>query len=255
MNSHELLELCLSVSGSFENGDPAYDAITGNSDGMGISVGVLQWNAGAGSLAVLLSKIIQYSSSETVNAFFTNGEDVASMARMSPTQALQYTREHFLQGEALTPVAVQEWQGLISSEPGIKAQVDLATNGILAHAIHLAQQYTPTVNSRDICFFFDILTQSGGMGNSRGSVQPCNLAQANYLTAIQVAQSKSPKTAQYWTTVCQNDSQARLLLHYAYHRALLSRPDYQWDGLSRRGAIACRGGVVHGCWFDFSTLP
>lgn len=256
MEQQELLKLCLTVSGSFENGDPAYDALTGNGDGMGISVGILQWNAGTGTLAQLLNKIIQYSSAETVNAFFDNGEDVASLTQMPASHAKQYIESHFLRdGINLTAEAVQEWQGLLSSEPGIKAQVDLAVNGILAKAVALARSYTPTSNARDICFFYDILTQSGGMSNSRGSVTPLtNLAQIPYQNALQFAQTKSSKTAQYWGSVCSKDAQAQLLLHYAYQRALLSRPEYVWDGLSRRGTIACLGGVVHGQWFDLSKV-
>lgn len=254
--SRETLELCLQISGSFENGDPAYDAITGNFDGMGISVGLLQWNAGTGSLAVLIRKIIELSSAETVNAFFSNGEDVASIAQMAAGAAKQFCIQNFLiDGQTVSPQAIMDWQALLQSEPGVQAQIDLAVNGVLAKATLLAGQYVPAPNMRDISFFFDITTQSGGMGNRRGTVPPlADPSATTHQEAIQMAQAKSLKTAQYWTQVCQNDAQARLLLHYAYQRALLSRPEYVWDALSRRGAIACRGGVVHGSWFDFTGL-
>lgn len=257
MSDQETLELCLRISGSFENGDPAYDAITGNFDGCGISVGILQWNAGTGSLSTLLSRMIQYSSTQTINAFFSNGEDVASIAQMTAQQAKQFVLSNFTKdGMNLTQQAVMDWQGLLQSEPSIQAQVDLATNGVLAKAVNLATQYCPqTCNMRDTAFFFDLVTQSGGMSNSRGSVPP--VTDPNHLTyaqAIQFAYQKSAKAAKHWEKTCESDSHAQLLLHYAFQRALLSRPEYVWDALSRRGAIACRGGVVHGAWFDFSDL-
>lgn len=258
MSQQEMLEACLQISGSFENGDPAYDALTGNFDGMGMSVGILQWNAGAGTLALLIQNIIQKSSTETVNAFFANGEDVASIAQMSPQQAKQFVITSFTKdGMHLTPQAIQDWQQMLQSDPSMQSQVELATNGILSKALTLAGTYTQTSNMRDIAFFFDLVTQSGGMGNSRGKVAPLtDLSQSSWEQAIQFTQAKSAKSADYWQKVCQTDTQAKLLLHYAYQRALLSRPEYVWAALSRRGAIACRGGVVNGSWFDFSqSLP
>jgi hypothetical protein len=56
MDDKGLLELCLKISGSFENGAPDYHGVTGNFDGQGISVGVLQWNAGQGSLQIAALK-------------------------------------------------------------------------------------------------------------------------------------------------------------------------------------------------------
>lgn len=259
MSQQEMLESCLQISGSFENGDPAYDAITGNFDGMGMSVGILQWNAGTGTLAMLLQKMIQNAGGiEPINAFFANGENVASIAQMAPAQAKQFVITSFTKdGMHLTPQAIQDWQQMLQADFSIAAQLDMAVNGVLAKAMTLAGQFTQTLNMRDIAFFFDLVTQSGGMANSRGSVTPLlDPNQSTWQQAIAFTQSKSAKSAEYWQTVCATDTQARILLHYAYQRALLSRPEYTWAALSRRGAIACRGGVVNGSWFDFSqSLP
>lgn len=254
--NQETLELCLRISGAFENGDPAYDALTGNFDGCGMSVGILQWNAGTGSLCTLIGKMIQNSSAESVNAFFSNEENVASLSQMTAQQAKQFVLTNFTGDNMnLTPQAIMDWQALLQTEFSIQAQVDMAVNGVLAKAMSLASHYTQTNNLRDISFFFDLVTQSGGMSNSRGSVTPlADISQSSYRQGIEFAQQKSPMAAKHWTSVCEQDAQAQLLLHYAYQRALLSRPEYIWDSMSRRGAIACRGGVVHGAWFDFSTL-
>ena len=256
MENKELLELCLKISGSFENGDPAYDALTGNSDGEGISVGILQWNAGAGSLATLIQHIIDLSSAEAVNAFFSNGEDVASIAQMSAGQAKQFCIQSFLSGVNVTSQGIQDWQSFLQSDASVQAQIDLATNSVLSKAMNLAAQFSPNTNNlRDIAYFFDVVTQQGGMQNQRGSVSPlADAAQSTKAQAIQMAQQHSAKTAEYWSQVTGQDTQASILLHYAYQRALLGRAEYVWDTLSRRGAIACRGGVVHGSWFDFSQL-
>ena len=256
MNNKEILELCLRISGSFENGDPAYDAITGNFDGCGISVGVLQWNAGTGSLSNLIKHTIGYSSQEEVNSFFSNGEDVAGIAYMTAQQAKQFVLTNFTKDNLnLTQQAIMDWQAMLQSDASVQAQVELATNGVLAKAMRLSSQYCPqTVDMRDTSFFFDLVTQSGGMSNSRGSVPPLTDQQLTYQKAIDMASQKSPKTAKHWESVCLMDPHAQILLHYAFQRALLSRPEYIWDALSRRGTIACRGGVVLGSWFDFSEV-
>jgi hypothetical protein len=56
-----------------------------------------------------------------------------------------------------------------------------------------------------------------------------------------------------WDAASSDDALAQLLLHYAYQRSILSKPEYIWDALSRRGAIACRVGIVHGMHLDFTS--
>jgi hypothetical protein len=57
-----------------------------------------------------------------------------------------------------------------------------------------------------------------------------------------------------WKTNSSSDQLAQLLLHYAYARSMFANPQFQWDTLSRRGTIACRGGVVHEATLDFTSI-
>ena len=64
----------------------------------------------------------------------------------------------------------------------------------------------------------------------------------------------SPNTYAIWQAATSGDRMARLLLYYGHARAMLGNPTYLWDALSRRGSIACRGGVVHATKVDFTLL-
>jgi hypothetical protein len=254
--SKELLDTCLSITGAYENGKLAYDGLSGNFDGMGISCGVLQWNPGTGSLGShLLAKVIELSGAEAVDSFFS--VPVSSLATMSAPDQLIFITTHFLTGKDITTEGKTQWKAFLSSEPSVNAQVSLAENGVLASAMKLADQYISdgANNARVVAFFFDLVTQSGGMKNSRGSVDPyVEGDEVVSQAAIIAAQPYSQKTADLWTAAIQAEPLANLLLHYAYKRALLSRPEYVWDALSRRGAIACRGGLVHGKMFNFTQV-
>ena len=254
--SKEILDTCLHISGSYENGSPAYDGLTGNFDKQGMSVGVLQWNAGQGSLGTLLAKIAELSSVEEIDGYFE--VPVSSMIEMSPNDQKQFVMENFLpDGMKLTPEASAQWKSFLATQPSIDAQVELASSGVLAKAVKYADQYVSngSENPRVIAFFFDIVTQSGGMKNSRGSVAPYSEGDVIVSQdAVEFAKTKSAKTAALWTGIIASDPLANLLLHYAYQRALLSKPEYVWDALSRRGAIACRTGVVHGKLFDITQV-
>lgn len=254
--SKELLDTCLSITGAYENGKLAYDGLSGNFDGMGISCGVLQWNPGTGSLGEhLLAKVIELSGAEAIDSFFS--VPVSSLATMKTADQLAFITTNFLDGKNITPTGKTQWKAFLASEPSVNAQVELAEHGVLASAIKLADQYVAngSSNSRVVAFFFDLVTQSGSMGNSRGHVDPyVEGDEVVSQAAIIAAQASSQKTADLWTAAIQAEPLANLLLHYAYKRALLSRPEYVWDALSRRGAIACRGGVVHGKMFDFTQV-
>jgi hypothetical protein len=91
------------------------------------------------------------------------------------------------------------------------------------------------------------------MQNSKGSVEPAT-GDVDVSGILNFAQSKDLKCAGIWEIATQDDPKARLLLHYAYERSKLSNPQYVWDACSRRGSIACRGGIVHETTINFTNL-
>jgi len=260
-----VIETCLGVSGSFEggNGTPNWGLIAGDSDQQGISCGALQWNVGTGSLNPLIQKAKGY---DGANPKFQAIYDLA--AKPTP-DALAWVRQRWIDPKSvkrgLTSEAKALWVEFLHTPGSIRAQQDLAQD-ILTSATNEIAKFLPFIpdastNLRVQTFFFDVHVQQGSLSkklkDGRRKPDPLTgLAGATPTRALDFAAAQGKtKTADVWRAALgAGDPLTSVLLHYAYERALLARPEYQWDTLSRRGTIACRMGYVHGTKFDFTQV-
>lgn len=256
------LDTCLSISSFFEGSvfSPRYDNLTGNFDNAGISVGTLQWAAGPGSLSHLLDKCLENMDEDKANFYFKEFGDsvITNMSKMNGTAAKNYSLAYFLDANGkFLPNAKTAWKSFLLDEDVIKTQRQLAKDDILDKAYNLVAKFTPgeEQNIRCISFFFDIVVQSGGMKNSRGSVEPVSLEGATSFTnAISEALAHGKSwTADKWRNAVDTEDIAKYLLHYAYERAQLSLPQWRWNTLARRGTIATRWGYVNGTKIDLTS--
>jgi len=250
-----LLATCLAVSGAFENGGGAsYDTVSGNFDGNGLSIGILQWNAGEGTLQQLLVQISQSMTWVTMQTFFKSS--IQQLATSNPHDGIQFCLDHYIEAGTtkVDPAALALWQTFLTQPDSIAAQKALAQQTVLSHAKRLVTQYTPSyVNRvRPYAFFFDVCTQEGGMAVGHTVVPPVTSI-PDISDVMAFAQAHDPKCASLWQTAVQGDSLAQVLLHYGYARAMLAFPQYQWDTCSRRGTIACRQGIVHETSVDLTS--
>lgn len=258
LDDKSLLELCVKVSGGFENGGGAsYTSLTGNFDGQGLSVGILQWNAGQGTLQILLQKIGKSMGWDEAQSYFKS--DIQHLSTLRSADAIQFCLDHYItEGSThVDPGAAASWQSFLATPYSMQAQLEMATDGVLSHAKTLVATFAPAYadHVRPYAFFFDLVTQSGGMRNKRGHVDPiAAVAQSDYQPALDMAHEKSQKCAGIWEMTLSTDPIAQLLLYYALKRSGLSDPEYAWDALSRRGSIACRGGVVHAAVVNFTSV-
>lgn len=249
MDDKSLLELCVRVSGAFENGAGAsYTALTGNFDGQGMSAGILQWNAGQGSLQPLVLQIGNTMGWDKAQTFFKS--DIHHFAVLHPAEAIQWSLDHYIAtgSKDLDPTARTCWTNFLSTPESQAAQIDIATKGILARSKVLAAKFCPDypTSTRVLSFFFDLVTQSGGMQNKSGAVAAIPSGQTvDASDVLAFAHTQNLKCAGIWEVATQNDPKASLLLHYAYERSKLSNPQFIWDACSRRGTIGCRSGYVH----------
>lgn len=262
MDDKTLLETCLEVTGRFENSTETYNRVSGNSDGMGISAGILQWNAGQGTLQILLNEIGSNMGWTKAQTFFKS--DIHSFASMSPADAIQFAKDHYIvnDGTQIAPAAAACWASFLNQPESIAAQQDLAIKGPLTRSKALAVQYVPTFSDRvrPVAFFFDLVNQDGGMSKRINgtwvSVPAVSVDQAtSWQAANAFASVTDSRCAAAWTPVLNNgDALSRYLLHYAWERAKWVRPQYIWDTVSRRGTIACRVGRVHETPINFTQL-
>jgi hypothetical protein len=247
-----LLETCLRITGGFENGF-SYQGVTGGFDGEGLSVGVLQWNAGAGTLSQLLRTISLSLGWAKMDAFFPHG-GMEALADALPHEAIQMCLDRFLVSghpSVVDPTAKAAWEALLSTPEAIAAQNTLAKNGIYASAKRMAAFYfagEDATNPRTIAFFFDLAVQQGYMHGIPGTTNP------DIAAALQFTRTKYPEVAERWQAIASTDPLAKSLLYYGFERARLGKVAYWWGCLSRRGSIACRVGIVEGSQVDFTAI-
>src|SRR5271155_3040102 len=171
----QLLELCLKVSGGFESGTgPSYTTLTGNFDGMGMSAGILQWNAGQGTLQTLVTNIGTAMGWGKAKSFFSS--DISVFAQLKPAAGIQWCLDHYIVsgGKSVDPDAAAKWVNFLSQPESVAAQVSIASNGILGHAKREVAAYAPDYvnDTRPYAFFFDLVTQEGGMTVGKQTVPP-----------------------------------------------------------------------------------
>ncbi len=247
IDDKSLLDLCLQTSGSFENGKPSYSALTGNDDGQGISCGILQWAAGQGSLQTLLQLIGTNMGWQKAQTFFSS--DIEHFAYLKPADAIEFCLDHYIASGStkLDPAAAAKWVDFLNQPESIAAQVQLATTVEVARSKSLVAKYcSESVDKiRPYAFFFDVITQEGGMIKHGVAVPVAPLGNAAWQPALDLAHTKDLKCAGIWESILNSDQLAQQLMYYAYARANMGNPLYVWDALSRRGTIACRSGIVH----------
>ncbi len=259
LDDKSLLELCLKVSGGFESGTgPSYTSLTGNFDGQGMSAGILQWNAGQGTLQQLVKNIAANMGGwDKPQTFFSSS--IQQFAQTNGPQGVAWVLDHYIVsgGKDVEPGAKARWVNFLVQPESVAAQVAMASAGVLGHAKREVAAYAPGYAdcSRPYVFFFDLVTQEGGMTAGHHTVPPIPAGQTPDVTdALAFAAQNSIRCHDLWASVAASDSEAALLLHYAYSRAMLANPTYAWDACSRRGTIACRKGVVHEALLDFTPI-
>lgn len=184
---------------------------------------------------------------------------ITNMSKMDAAQAKNFALANFINmNNSLKPDAAAAWKAFLLDPNVLATQKQVIKDDILAKAYKLAEQFVPwdSENLRVISFFFDIVVQSGGMSNSRGSVSP--VAQGDYPSyelAIQASKDQGMTwVPQKWTEATDAEEISKTLLHYAYERAQLSLAQWRWNTLARRGTIATRWGYVNKTKIDLTSM-
>src|SRR5271163_348997 len=145
LDNKSLLELCLKVSGGFESGrGPSYTSLTGNFDGQGMSAGILQWNAGQGTLQALVRLIGNAMGWDKAKTFFSS--DIQAFSQLpAGAPAIAWCLDKYIASGSknLDPSAAQRWSIFLGQPESIAAQVQIASNGVLAHAQREVNAYAP----------------------------------------------------------------------------------------------------------------
>ena len=248
-------ETALKVTGHFEDSDDPMGAVSGDFDDMGISLGVLQWNIGKGSLQPLVKRI---GRAKVVGAMPVYGADLWNACNSAIPQGLAIVRGWQV-GKKLRRPVYAELKAFTHGGPFVDQQIaaadDVATRA-LAAAEAWAAQDGGTADKWLFCWFFDLITQNGGLKNvthddvtafigatGTSAVDDVICDWLAERTSNDAGYRDSHRNAELWRNKVPAD---RLILFVAsYMRALESRTEYRGDTLNRKGTIALGEGWVH----------
>ncbi len=224
---------CLALTGSFETGKGIPDCfagLSGDFDGQGMSLGVLQWNFGQDTLQPLLRDMID-EDPETMRAIFHQYDDILVEALhsdkeelMTFVRSIQHPVKHFL---------YEPWRGMFKSlgrtEKFQNIQVNYA-KGLFQLALQLCSDYE-LWSERATALMFDIKVQNGGISNL---IKAQILSDCNNLPG----------------DLSEERLEVLKMRIVANRRAEAADPTWIEDVRARKLCCANGGGIVHGINFD-----
>ncbi|MGF1645279.1 MAG: peptidoglycan-binding protein [Thiotrichales bacterium] len=224
-----LIDRCIALTGAFETGKGFPDCfcgIAGDFDGQGVSLGVLQWNFGQGTLQPLLREMMTSFpdvSKEVLGDFF---DPLLAALEAEKTELMEFSRavQH-----PVTHAVFEPWRGFAKSlgrtEEFQAVQINHA-RGLYDKALAMCADYD-LWSERAAALMFDIVTQNG-------SIRP-------HTRGIILAEFKSLSRQ-----LTEDEREVRKLEIIANRRAEAANPRWVDDVRMRKLCVARGEGAVHG---------
>jgi hypothetical protein len=251
------IKAALQVTGHFEDSADPLGAVSGDFDGMGISLGVLQWNIGSGSLQPL---VLPLGRAAVVDAMPHYGVDLWNACSSDIARGLAIVRGWQV-GATLRPAVKQELNAFTGGPVFVPRQI-AAAQAVAARAAAAASDWVqasgdrPAVDKALFCWFFDVYTQNGGLKGltfddvrafiAANGVDRADDVICDWLAARGEADAgfrDSLKNAALWRNAVEAGRLPLLVLSYL--RALRARTEWRGDVLNRKATIAVGSGWVH----------
>ncbi|THD44610.1 MAG: peptidoglycan-binding domain 1 protein [Bradyrhizobium sp.] len=261
----EEIALAVSITGTFENSGDPFTGLSGDADGMGLSCGVLQWNIGSNSLQPLVRLV---GHDVVLQGMPTHGEELWSACNSPPDEGSAIVRGWQTNG-ALHPIVVGELRALMGSPEMRSAQlrrIEIVAQKADALAEKWAHDCGRTQRTRqEFVWFFDVLTQNGGMrGIWRDQYRVFVAAQGERGATDEICDWLENSSSTWWghkdcvknAALWRDTDPARHfeLFVLSYLRAsIASQTRARGVVMNRKGAIANKKGYVNGTYFEFSS--
>lgn len=254
----------LELTGHFEDDGEPWSAVSGNFDGMGVSLGVLQWNFGQGSLQPMIIAAGRAAVEATMPTIGTSFWQAANAG----TGAWRPIVAEWHAGATLKPAARRDLRAFTGSPPFVAQQV-AASAQTAATAFKFAQDWAAadpafgTVSKALFCWFFDLTTQNGnlkGITFAQVAAFRASLSDPRDFVCDRLAGQPAAvagsrdahRNAEQWRNASPAAAEHLLLLSYL--RSLKSTAQWQTDVLNRKGTVAQGFGWVHGTRHDLTAL-
>lgn len=255
--SDDFLTAGLKITGHFEDSADPLAAVSGNFDGQGISLGVLQWNIGSNSLQPIVRFLGKAAVTATMPQF---GGDLWNACNTTVTAGLSIVRA-WQPDNKLPTACFNELKAFVRAQPFQTRQMTVArTVGNTAWNTAndwAAKRGLNTVSKKDFCWFYDVYTQNGGpksltVKNVNDFIANHGANSAEDLVCDWLALRQddnhgaidSRKNASLWRNGVGDNN--LFLFIASYLRVQLANPMWQSDAMNRKGTIVLGIGWVHG---------
>lgn len=157
-------EKCYAITGAFE-GSGGFSNMTGSFDGMGISLGILQWNFGQGTLQPLLRAFYANGPQTFVKCCTVNGVDYSPVllaaSKMDTAKAVGWAKT-IQHNNVINPIWRMIFKSLGDNEVFQHVQMQFGEKGPMAIAKRDMEKFG-VKTERALALFFDIAVQNGGV--------------------------------------------------------------------------------------------
>lgn len=243
-------------------GDP-YQGVSGDFDGMGISCGALQWNIGKNSLQPM---VVAVGKPVVLAAMPSFGQQMWSACTGGIAAGLAIVRS-WQNGTRLRAAPLAELRALMGT-PQMRAEQDKRISGKAQTAYDRSVAWASedggaAPSKRLFCWFFDIVTQNGGLegltpAKMRAFIAASTPGKADdvicdFMAGIKGTSghaSDAKKNAALWRN--QTNAEKLPILVMTYLRSKTASPQWQHVVINRKGTIAMGRGWVNGSEFVLS---
>lgn len=248
-------------------GDP-YQGVEGNFDAMGISCGALQWNIGSNSLQPMLRAVGQAHVASTMPGFGTEMWQAANSNVSAGLAIVNGWQTRTGNSWKLKAAAKAELKALMGSAP-MRAEQDKTIDKVAQIAFREAGKWAASggrtaPKKREFCWFFDLVTQNGGLEGLtlpevRTFIANAGAGADDFICdflAAKTGPSGHVQDAHKNAVLWRNTGEPVLieLLVASYLRSKTANPQWRHVVINRKGTVAIGKGWVNSSLFDFNSL-
>ena len=232
-----IFDTCVKITSSFEGTD--WGTVSGNFDGQGISLGLLQWNLGTGSLQDNILLHINPMSYEFP-------VPITPLLRMTPKESLIWCKDNILDlNNKVKPEWREAFKAFLTNETIINIQ-----KRAIDKYFHRAKELCGKMgfnqdNKRVMAWCFDLAVQSWSL-----QIEP---PKPNKEQTESIITMYDQQNAVAWHGINFTNEQ-QILIIASHLRALKCKPEWRRDFFIRKSVIAVGRGTVHGKKYDFRQL-
>lgn len=234
----ETYDICLKITGEFEGA--GFDTVSGDFDSQGLSVGILQFNVGKGTLSEYILKHITKESHKVFPISIT------PLLELPPIDALTFVRNNMLNDDkSVKPEWIKAWKMFLSKPSVIELQKKAALV-YFNRAKKLCNKYGFNENNRmHMAFFFDMAIHVWSSDVEVYFFSPDQCAN--------ILQRYGVDNMQIWLGAMLTPNQQKLVT-LAHMRALQCKAEWRNAFFHRKATIAIGYGIVNKQKYDFRKL-